>query len=206
MLSMKSARPPAGEENRGTEADASQTGQSIAERDAKIAELEQALAEERQNSATLRETIDGLRFKTEVLEKSYAKQLADTRARLAASEQAAAEQKQKQSAYGAGHEETIRLLKDARAELEQIKLDRDQLRVQLRRGQGWSGSGTAAEPNEATEGTINQLMAGPDWLKKPGGRAGQSHLEAHVSGADEAPVEQMIDPELVFTKDGKDDE
>ena len=205
MLSMKSARPPAGEVNRGAEADASQTAQSIAERDAKIAELEKALAEERQNCATLRETIDSLRFKTEVLEKSYAKQLADSRARLAASQKAAAEQKQKESAYGAGHEETVRLLKDARTELEQVKLDRDQLRAQLRRGQGWSGGGTHTEPTEATEGTINQLMAGQDWLKKPGTRAGQSHLEAHVSGVDEAPVEQMIDPDLVFTKGGKDD-
>jgi chromosome segregation ATPase len=204
MLSTKSASVPAGDAEQGTDADASLTAQSIAERDAKITELEQALAEERQSSATLRETIDGLHFKAEVLEKSYAKQLADTRSRLATAEQALAEQKQKESEYGTGHEETVRLLRDARAELEQAKLDREQLRAQLRRGQGWSGSGTHAEPAEASEGTINQLMAGPGWITKRSASSGDSNLEAHVSGADEAPVEPMIDPALVFTKDGDD--
>jgi DNA repair exonuclease SbcCD ATPase subunit len=206
MLSTKSAKPPAGDASQGADADASQTAESIAERDAKIKELEQALAEERQSSTTLRETIDSLHFKAEVLEKSYAKQLADTRARLAAAEQAVAEHKQKDSAYGTGPEETIRLLKDARTELEQLKLEREQLKAQLRRGQGWSGGGADAAPAEASEGTINQLMAGPEWLSKRGAPSGNSHLEAQVSGADEAPAEQMIDPALVFTKGSKDDE
>ncbi len=205
MLSMKSAKAPAGDTSQGPEADASQAAQAIAERDAKIKELERAVAEERQNSAALRETADSLHFKTEILEKSYAKQLADTRARLATAEQALAEQKQKEVAYGTGQEETIRLLKDARAQLEQAKLEREQFRAELRRGQGWSGSGAHAAPAEATEGTINQLMAGPEWLKKRDSASGNSHLEAKVTESSDAPVEQMIDPALVFTKDNKDD-
>ena len=51
------------------------------ERDATIERLERTLGEERQNSATLRETVDGLHFKAEVLEKGYSKQLADARLR-----------------------------------------------------------------------------------------------------------------------------
>jgi len=166
MLSMKSSKTAAGDAKERPDADASQTGQSvIAERDATIAELNRQLAEERLNSATLREAADGFRFKTEILEKSYAKQLADTRAKLAVAEQAMAEQKANQAAYGADHEETVRLLKEARHEVAQMKLERDQLRSQAKRS-GWVASGAAADTSESGEGTINQLMAGPDWPTK----------------------------------------
>jgi uncharacterized coiled-coil protein SlyX len=206
MLSLKPARPPAPDPNGGAPADATQALRSeLAEREARIKELEHALAEEKQTIASLRETIDSLQFKTQVLEKSYAKQLADTRARLGAAEQSVTEQKQKEAAYGSDHEETVRLLRDTRAELEQLKLDREQLRSQARRSNGWSGSGPAAPPAEASEGTINQLMAGAGWQKKSGATAGNSHLEAQVSADEDAPPEPMIDPELVFTKDKKSD-
>src|SRR5690606_15949827 len=49
------------------------------ELDAARERLERALAEERQKSAALRASVDGLQFKLDVLEKSYAKQLADAR-------------------------------------------------------------------------------------------------------------------------------
>ena len=199
MLSLKSSKNAPGDANQRPAADASQTGQSvIAERDAKIAELERQLAEERANAATLREESDGFRFKTEILEKSYAKQLADTRAKLAAAEKAIAEQKAHQIDYGADHEETVRLLKETRAELEQLKLDRDQLRTQTRRS-GWTAP--AADTSQTGEGTINQLMAGPDWLTKREKPAAGSNLEAHVAAPEDAPVEDMLAPELVFTKD-----
>ena len=201
MLSLKSGKNPPGDANQRPAADASQTGQSVvAERDAKIADLERQLAEERANAATLREASDGFRFKTEILEKSYAKQLADTRAKLAAVEKAAAEQKAHQAEYGADHEETVRLLKETRAELEQLKLDRDQLRTQARRS-GWTAPGAAADTSATGEGTINQLMAGASWLTKREAPAGGSNLEAKVSAPENAPVEDMLAPELVFTKD-----
>ena len=202
MLSLKSSKNAPGDPNQRPAADASQTGQSvIAERDAKIAELERQLAEERANSATLREESDGFRFKTEILEKSYAKQLSDTRAKLAGIEKAAAEHKAHQAAYGADHEETVRLLKETRAELEQLKLDRDQLRTQARRS-GWTAPGAAgADASQTAEGTINQLMAGASWLTKREAPAGGSNLEAKVAALDSAPVEDMLAPELVFTKD-----
>jgi hypothetical protein len=207
MLSLKSAKAAASDAKERSPADASQTGQSaLAERDAKIAELERLLAEERQNAATLRETSDALRFKTEILEKSYAKQLADTRAKLAAAEQAMAEQKAHQVEYGADHEETVRLLKQTRAELEQLKLDRDQLRAQAKRS-GWTAPGAAADTSETGEGTINQLMAGPGWLTKKGeAPAAGSNLTAKVAAPEDTPAEDMLAPELVFTKKDKDDD
>jgi chromosome segregation ATPase len=206
MLSLKSTKNAPGDANQRPAADASQTGQSvIAERDAKIAELERQLEEERANAATLREASDGFRFKTEILEKSYAKQLADTRAKLAAAEQAVAEQKAHQIEYGADHEETVRLLKETRAELEQLKLDRDQLRTQTRRS-GWTAPGAAADTSQTAEGTINQLMAGQGWLTKREAPAGGSNLEAKVAAPENAPVGDMLAPELVFTKKDKDED
>ena len=205
MFSLKSAKPSASDANPRPAAPASQTAQSdLGERDARIAELERALAEERQHANSLREAADSLRFKTETLEKSYAKQLTDTRARLAAAEQALAEQKANEAAYGADREETIRLLKETRAELEQLKVDRDQLRTQAKRN-GWSPASPGSEAEAPSEGTINQLMAGPAWLSKRETPAGKSHLEAHVATPEDAPAEDMLAPELVFTK-GKDDD
>jgi chromosome segregation ATPase len=201
MLSLKPSKNAAGDANQRPAADASQTGQSVvADRDARIAELERQLAEERANTATLREESDGFRFKTEILEKSYAKQLGDTRAKLAAAEQAAAAQKAHQVAYGADHEETARLLKEARHEVAQLKLESDQLRSQAKRS-GWVASG-AADTSQTDEGTINQLMAGPDWLTKKSAPA-SSNLEAQVAAPQDAPPEDMLAPELVFTKKDK---
>ena len=202
MPSLKSSKNAPSVANQRPAADASQTGQSVvAERDAKIAELERQLADERATVATLQAESDGFRFKTEILEKSYAKQLADTRAKLAAVENAAAERKAHEVAYGADHEETVRLLKETREELEQLKVDRDQLRTQARRS-GWTVPGAkAADTSQTGEGTINQLMDGASWLTKQKTPGGGSNLEAKVAAPDSAPVEDMLAPELVFTKD-----
>jgi dGTP triphosphohydrolase len=177
------------------------------ERDALIKRLEQALAEERKNSATLRATVDNLRFQTETLEKSYAKQLADARQRGAAAEQALATHNAQTAASGAGGEETIRLLTEARTELEQVKLDRDQLRQQLARGTSLDRSPLTPASTEPRggEGTINQLIANAGWLSKKEPVAASSHLDAKVSAEQESPPVEMIAPDLVFTK-GRGDE
>ena len=65
--------------------DGSQTAQSGPDpRDAAIERLERELGEQSSLAATLREQLDAATFKVEVLEKSYAKQLADTRDKRAA--------------------------------------------------------------------------------------------------------------------------
>jgi len=57
-------------------------------RDARIAQLEEDLEAERNNAADLRKTIDEQRFRNEILEQSYSKQLEDARARAAKAEAA----------------------------------------------------------------------------------------------------------------------
>jgi len=178
------------------------------ERDALIGRLERDLAEERQNAGTLREAADNLRFKAEILEKSYAKQLADARQRASAAEQALVEHRANTEAFGADREETVRLLKEARAELAQTKLDRDQLRQQLSRGNSFDRSplpGAAGTEPKTDGGTINQLIANADWLKKKEPTAPSSHLQARVSADHDAPPIDMISPELVFTKERDED-
>jgi len=55
-------------------------------RDARIVQLEEDLEAERANAADLRKTIDEQRFRNEILEQSYSKQLEDARARAAKAE------------------------------------------------------------------------------------------------------------------------
>ena len=165
------------------------------ERDTLIKRLEQALAEERKNCSTLREAVDDLRFKTETLEKSYAKQLADARQKAATAEQALAAHQAQLATFGADREETIRLLTEARAELEQVTLDRDQLRRQRARGNSLDRSPLTPTSAESTvgESSINQLIANPGWLAK-------KDVDAKVSAEQEPPPVDMIAPDLVFTK------
>ena len=62
------------------------TPEAADERDTIIADLERAVAAERQHTAALRQAADDLRFKVEVLERSYGKQLDDARQRWEAAE------------------------------------------------------------------------------------------------------------------------
>ena len=181
------------------------------ERGAIIKRLEQAVAEERQKAQMLRETVDNLQFKSETLEKSYAKQLADARERCAKAEQALAAHNTAIAAFGNDREDTIRLLTDTRSELEQVKLDRDQLRQQLARGGNKldrSPLTTASVDAPLAEGTINQLIANAGWQNKKESASANSHLDAKVSADQDSPPVEMIAPDLVFTKgrDGEDDE
>lgn len=177
----------------------------LEERNATIKRLEAALAEERRNAAALREASDQLRFKAEILEKSYAKQLADARQKTAEAQQALADHRAKIAEFGEGREDTMRMLKETRAELEKVKLDRDQLKRQLARGPNnfdRSPLHVDADPTVA-EGTINQLMANADWGKETKPRLpGAATVEAKP---EPAVPEIMLAPELVFTKKDKDD-
>jgi predicted nucleic acid-binding Zn-ribbon protein len=176
------------------------------ERDATIDRLERAVAEERQHAATLRATVEQLRFKLEVLEKSYAKQLADARLRGESAERELAEKRARLAALDSG-EDTTRLLSEARAELEQVTAERNHLRDQLERA-GVPHTRIAARERAASlahDGTINELMANPDWLRERQS-APDGHLEARVRADQESPPEEMIAPELVFISEKDDDE
>lgn len=194
--------------------DASQTVPSGPDpRDAAIERLARELAAERANLTTVREALDAATFKVEVLEKSYAKQLADSRQRLAATEQTLADKTRVLAALDGGHEDALRDLNDARAEVKSLTAERDELRKQLAQG-GFRERGPKAARSPtayATEagagadsgGTINELIKDALWSTQKTAATGSGHANAKVAEHD-APPEVLIAPDLVFTK-GRDD-
>lgn len=181
------------------------SAQPIDERDAKIARLERALAEEREILAQLRSANEGQKFQLQVLEKSYSKQLADARQRCEAAERELGEHKARLAELGTGGEDTFKLLRDARAELARANAEIERLRAELaaRRDGKAPGYRRDAETSLA-DGTINQLMSVSDWVRDRKEAAG-GHLHAQVQAEPEAPIE-MIAPELVFTRGKKDED
>ena len=186
-----------------------QTGTSETEAE----RLEQALAEERQHAATLRATVEDLRFKATILEKSYAKQLADARARAEAAERSLAEEKARLAGIDGNHENTLKLLNDTRGQLANVVAERDLLRKQLgsisgnKSSRSGSSSSTitdsAAEysahppvPPPENERTINTLMADLSKIAEER-RAPPKRQEKPV---EEPPPEDMLSADLVFPK------
>jgi hypothetical protein len=174
------------------------------ERDAIIERLERAVADERNNAATLREANEALRFKVEVLEKGYAKQLEDARLRGWAAERELADQQSRLAALGTGGEDTVRLLSETRAELQRVAADRDELRKQLGLSAGKSKRTAPSIGIPHVEDgslTINNLIAGASFIRgrHPDG-SDNANLHEQVRPEQEAPPEEMIAPELVFTK------
>ena len=96
-----------------------------------IARLECALAEQRDNSAELRNTVDELRFQNNTLETSYSKQLKDARERCDVAEDALAELQVQLDEVG-GKENIFEVLATTRADLDRITAERDRLLDRLR--------------------------------------------------------------------------
>jgi chromosome segregation ATPase len=193
--------------------DASQTVPSGPDpRDATIERLGRELAAERDNLTTVREALDAATFKVEVLEKSYAKQLADVRERLATTEQTLAEKNKLLGALDGGHEEALRALGEVRAELKTLTAERDELRQTVAQG-GLKESGRSnpraplayrAEQASESGGTINELIKDAAWAQKTVTVAA-GHCGAAVTEQDTPPPEDLLAPDLVFTK-GRGDE
>jgi hypothetical protein len=181
-------------------------------RDATIERLSRELAAERDNLTTVREALDAATFKVEVLEKSYAKLLADTRQRLTATEQALADTSKVLGALDGGHEDALRALNDARAENKTLTAERDELRKQLaaegfrERGQKVARASHAYPTAAPTDvgGTINELIKDAAWTHRPTATE-PAHTSAKVAEPD-APPEVMLAPDLVFTKGGEDED
>jgi hypothetical protein len=182
--------------------------------------LEQQLAEERKATAAVREALDAAAFKTEILEKSYAKQLAEARDKRAAAEIELQEKNEILANLGEGPEHVLRSLNDAlavikvlKAERDQLKAEREQLRKQVAQG-GYrqradeSGSripfGLKSEDDDAG-GTINELIANPSWMEKKPTAVGSGHSSAQISEQESPPQEEMISPDVVFTEKDRDD-
>jgi hypothetical protein len=187
-------------------------------RDAEIERLAREVAEQRTAARTLRESLDAAGFKAEVLEKGYAKQLADTRDKLAALERELQEKNQILENLGGGHEHTLRELNDALTVIKVLKTERDQLRKQIAQG-GFrqrgetkarallaSGDDTRGDTINASDddtsgGTINALIANAGWAEKKPVATGQA--TAQVEAGQEQPQEEMLAPDLVFTAKDK---
>jgi len=187
----------------------------VDERDAKIAALERTVAEERHNAGALREANDALKFKLEITEKGYSKQLADARQKMAAALTELADHQTRLKDLGSGGEDTLRLLSETRAELNRTKAERDLLKEQMARGGGRPGipkGGVASagiEGADSSDGsqTINALIqnAGSKPTRERAAAAGGFNLDARVQ-ADEPPSVEMLSPDLIFTKGDKDDD
>jgi uncharacterized coiled-coil protein SlyX len=213
--------------------DDSQTAQSGADsRDETIERLERELAEQREAAKTLRESLDAATFQKEILEKSYAKQLAEVRDKLAAIEAELKEKDEILANLGGGHEHTLRELNDALTVIKVLKKERDQLRKQIADGGfrqpskttkarallgsdgpviGATTSSQASDGNRAPartsdddtgEGTINSLIANAGWAEKKPG-VGSGQATAQVSAEPELPQVEMLSPDLVFTAKDK---
>jgi hypothetical protein len=211
----------------------SQTAQAGPDtRDEKIAALTLELEEQRLLAATLREQLDAATFKIEILEKSYAKQLAAARDKSAAVDAELQEKNDVLANLGGGHEHTLRELNDALTVIKVLKKERDLLRKQLAQGVvrprgevtkarallGDDAHGLPPAPGEDTRahtvdsstddtsgGTINALIANAGWAEKKPSGVGSGHGNAQVA-TPEAPQAEMIAPDLVFTERDKDDE
>ena len=150
-----------------------------------------------------------------ILEKSYAKQLADARTRAEAAEKGLAEEKARLQGIDGNHENTLKLLAETRAQLAQAIVERDLLRKQP----AGSGGGRQTTPGAAAvvayhdhppapepenELTINTLMADLTKVAEERRAAGRRPKQEPV---DEPPAEDMISADLVFPKkrDAKDE-
>ena len=173
------------------------------ERDATIERLERGIAEERQHTAMLRKTAEELRFKAEILETSYAKQLEDARLRSETAERELADQQAQIAALEAAHEDAMRLLTEARRELDRTPAGSGQLSKAVTSADGMriNSIGQDDAESQVQEGslTINRLMKDSSWAGElePIGHE-KEDSEEHVRADQESTSEELIAPDLVF--------
>lgn len=165
----------------------------------RLRQLEHEIAEERQSSETLRNTITELRFQLETLEKTYAKQLTDARERIEATEAELAERQTQLDSLEGTHDEALRSLSETRAELERVKADRELLRTALASSDALEVDAVRKQYAEARYhagfATTDELMNEAPWPRAPG-MGGDAESPAPADG--EARPADMIAPDLVF--------
>lgn len=177
-------------------------------RDARIAALEREVAEEREQTAEVRRAGDELKFQMDILERSYAKQLADAREVAEAAEKSREELAVRVAELDRAREDSIELLAETRAEIDRLTAERDQLRRQLASRDGWKADPVDTDFTvDPDEGTINTLLDDDSWLRR---KAPEREKQAREEAAREAAAEEelasdMIDPALVFSGRGSRD-
>jgi chromosome segregation ATPase len=192
--------------------DGSQTAQSGSEsRDATIERLERELEEQRDAAKRLQEALDAATFKVEILEKSYAKQLAEARDKRAALEADLKEKEDILAGLGDGHEHTLRELNDAVAVIQVLKGEVVQLRNLIAQGghrQTKNDPPTRARlaVGDTSDGTINALISNAGWVDRRKPAVGTGQATATVESEPAPPQEEMIAPDLVFTAKDKEND
>jgi chromosome segregation ATPase len=191
-------------------------------RDEQIERLEREVAEQRDAAKSLREALDAATFKIEILEKSYATQLAEVRDKRAELDAELKEKDEILANLGGGHEHTLRELNDALTVIKVLKTERDQLRKQIAQGgfrphgeskarrlvgsdANTSTTTSSTSDDDTSGGTINALIANDGWTeKKPAVGTGQA--TAQVETEQEPAQHEMLSPDLVFTTKDKEAE
>lgn len=171
-----------------------------------VARLEREIAEERENSARLLSEIRELKFKTEILERSYAKQLQDARARAESAEKALGDQRTRNVELDVLRNDAIELLSDTQAEIDRLTKERNQLHRQLTSKSGYQVEGAGDDLDDNDGGTINTLLNDAGWLKRkrPGEEAkAKAEAEAAARAAEEAQAGNMLDPDTYISAKGK---
>jgi len=136
-----SGRPPPTDHGSQTEPSGSES------RGDAIARLEDELEEQRAEAQLLRQELDATAFKTETLEKSYAKQLAEVRDKLATAQSDLKIKEEILSGLGGPHEHTLRELSDALAVIKALKKQLDKMRKQ----KAQDGGGLKQRPDKTTK-------------------------------------------------------
>ena len=134
------------------------------------------------------------------------KELAEALARRTDANAEIADQRARLKTLGAGREEGMRALVDARAELRRVSIERDELREQLTRIDGMQ-TATITLPEDAANDepvpraalpSIDELMAGLNEMREPAAKASAGHLHVRVQSADADASEEMLSPAIVF--------
>lgn len=159
------------------------------ERDTRIERLERELAEEAEHTASLRKTIDELRFQAQTLETSYAKQLDDARGRIEKASQAIEAEQAQRAEIEQARDEALQALKDAESRIERLSAGADLMTT---------GAGSVATARSGKDAmSIDKLLADASPAPEQEERAEQPPAEP------DEPAEDMLSPDLVFA--AKDD-
>jgi DNA repair exonuclease SbcCD ATPase subunit len=182
------------------------------ERELKIEQLERAIDEEREHSTTLRKTIEELRFKAEILERSYSKQLDDARQRTQTAESALAELRAQLAEFQGADKDATQLLSEARAELAKVAAERDRLRKSISSGSSGLPEVTPAADSasalpKSDQMSIDELLEDALWAREQE-KINQERrgIEPKASRAEESLIEEMIPADLVFSGKAADEE
>lgn len=115
------------------------------------------------------------------------------------------DQRARLQTLGAGREESMRALAEARAELERMRRERDELRSQLARIDSVQ-TATIALPEDSTETppilavpSLDELMSALGNIEEPSAPRVAGHLHLRVQAPpDTERSEEMLSPEIVF--------